>query len=104
MTRYYLSLWLLQMCLSAWGALVTARKGTESKPMLFATLGFVVIMFGSLISVIGDGLARYVRVGPDFEDILYLLTNVWTVADVLGLFLIVIGFQFSYRQAKFRRR
>jgi len=92
------------MCLCTWGALVTARKGVESKPMLFATLGFVVIMFGSIISLVGDGLARSLALGPNFEDVFYLLTNVWTVADVVGLLLIVIGLQFSYRQKRNRRR
>ena len=104
MARYYICLWLLQMCLCTWGALVTARKGAKSKPMLLATLGFVVIMFGSLISLIGDGLARYLAVGPDFEDIFYLLTNVWTVADVVGLLLIVLGLQFSYGNRRLRKR
>ncbi len=104
MARYYFCLWLLQMCLCTWGALVTARKGVESKPMLFATFGFVVIMLGSLISLIGDGLARYLVLGPDFEDLFYLLTNIWTVADVVGLLLIVIGLQLSYRPKKRKNR
>jgi Flp pilus assembly protein protease CpaA len=92
------------MCLCTWGALVTARRGVESKPMLFSTVGFVVMMIGSIISIIGDGLARYLAVGPDFEDVFYLLTNMWTVAGVVGLLLIVIGLQLSYRPKKKKRR
>jgi Flp pilus assembly protein protease CpaA len=72
--------------------------------MLFATVGFVVMMIGSIISIIGDGLARYLAVGPDFEDVFYLLTNMWTVAGVVGLLLIVIGLQLSYRPKKKKRR
>ena len=104
MARYYLILWLVQMCLCAWGALATAKKGLQSKPMVFATLGFVIMMVGSFMSLVGDGIARFVPVAEGFEDIFYLLTNVWTVANVVGLFLIVLGVELSYREYRFRRR
>ena len=104
MARYYLTLWLVQMCLCAWGALATAKKGVRSRPMVLATVGFVIIMLGSLMSLLGDGLARFVSLGEQFEDIFYLLTNLWTVANVVGLFLIVLGVQLSYREYTFRRR
>jgi hypothetical protein len=104
MARYYLILWLVHICLCAWGALATATKAIQSKPMLFATVGFVIMMFGSLISLVGDGIARFVRVAEGFEDILYLLTNVWTVANMIGLFFIAVGVQLSFREYRFRRR
>ena len=104
MARYYLFLWLVHICLCAWGALATATKGIQSKPMLLATLGFVIMMVGSLMSLLGDGIARFVQVAEGYEDIFYLLTNVWTVANVVGLFLIVLGVQLSYRAYRFRRR
>jgi hypothetical protein len=104
MARYYLLLWLVHMCLCAWGALTTAKKGVQSKPMVFATLGFVIMMVGSLMSLLGDGIARFVPVAEGFEDIFYVLTNVWTVANVLGLFLIVLGVQLSHPEYRFRRR
>ncbi len=104
MARYYLLLWLVHLCVCAWGALATATKGIRSRPMVFATLGFVIMMFGSLISLFGDGIARFVRVAEGFEDIFYILTNVWTVANLIGLFLIVVGVQLSFRDHRFRRR
>jgi hypothetical protein len=100
--QYYITLWLVKIALCVLGALVTAKKSRRSKPMLLATVGFAVIMIGAFISLTGDGIARYVRVGPDFEDIFYLLTNVWTVADLGGLALIVLGILFSFGEGKSR--
>ena len=76
----------------------------DTCPMVFATLGFVIMMVGSFMSLVGDGIARFVPVAEGFEDIFYLLTNVWTVANVVGLFLIVLGVELSYREYRFRRR
>ena len=104
MARYYLTLWLVQMCLCAWGALATAKKGVYARPMVFATAGFVIMMLGSLVSLLGDGVARFVPLAEEFDDIFYLLTNLWTVANVVGLFLIVLGVQLSYREHRYRRR
>jgi hypothetical protein len=102
--RYYLTLWLVQMCLCAWGALATAKKGVYSRPMVFATAGFVIMMLGSLVSLLGDGVARFVPLAEEVDDIFYLLTNLWTVANVVGLFLVVLGVQLSYRELRYRRR
>lgn len=104
MARYYLTLWLVQMCLCAWGALATAKKGVYARPMVLATAGFVIMMLGSLVSLLGDGVARFVPIAEEFDDIFYLLTNLWTVANVVGLFLIVLGVQLSYREHRYRRR
>jgi len=72
--------------------------------MVLATAGFVIMMLGSLVSLLGDGVARFVPIAEEFDDIFYLLTNLWTVANVVGLFLIVLGVQLSYREHRYRRR
>ena len=104
MARYYLTLWLVQMCLCAWGALATAKKGAYSRPMVLATVGFVIMMLGSAMSLLGDGIARFIPLGEEFDDVYYLLTNLWTVTNLVGLFLIVLGLQLSYGEYRYRRR
>ena len=97
MTHYYLILWITEMVLCALGAFITARKGAQSRPMLIATVGFVIMMFGSLISILGDGIAHWFTLGPEFEDIFYLLTNMWSVGRLVGLLFVIAGVQFSFK-------